>query len=145
MKNILAIFCLLGGLYACQSAAESESGNQLQVPEELPQSFADFYDRFLTDSIYQMEHILFPLQGLPDKADSATIAGNSFRWQLEDWKLHGPISANSDFSVTFRPLSETIIQENIRHESGVYAMERRYAEFDDGWYLIYYAGLNSVE
>lgn len=145
MKNMLAVLCLLGGLYACQSTAESESGGQLQVPEELPQSFADFYDRFLTDSIYQMAHILFPLQGLPDKADSATITGNSFRWQIEDWKLHRPIPANSDFSVTFRPLSETIIQENIRHESGVYAMERRYAEFDDGWYLIYYAGLNSVE
>lgn len=144
MKHIFVILCLMLGLIACQSTPETESDNNLQVPAELPESFADFYQRFLSDSLYQMEHILFPLQGIPDKADSATIVGNSFRWQMEDWKLHRPIPAGSDFSVTFRPLSETIIQENIRHESGVYAMERRYAEFDDGWYLIYYAGLNSV-
>jgi hypothetical protein len=145
MKKIYFMLFLLAGLAACQSTSEPESGTDMQVPDELPESFAEFYERFLTDSLYQMEHILFPLQGLPDKADSTTIAGTDFRWQLEDWKLHRPIPANSDFAVSFRPLSETIIQENIRHESGVYAMERRYAEFDDGWYLIYYAGLNSVE
>jgi hypothetical protein len=144
MKNIIAILFLLFGLLGCQSAPETEDG-KIPMPEDLPESFTSFYERFLTDSLFQMEHILFPLQGLPDKADSATITGNSFRWEMEDWKIHRPIPAGSDFTIRFRPLSETIIQENIQHESGAYAMERRFAEFDDGWYLIYYAGLNSVE
>lgn len=145
MKNIIAILFLLAGLFGCQSSPEADEGGKLQVPEELPESFANFYERFLTDSLYQMEHILFPLQGLPDKADSATISSNTFRWEMDDWKIHRPIKAGNDFTISFRPLSETMIVESIRHESGVYAMERRFAEFDDGWYLIYYAGLNSVE
>ena len=32
----------------------------------LPEDFVAFYERFLQDSLYQMEHINFPLEGIPD-------------------------------------------------------------------------------
>ena len=105
----------------------------------------DFYQRFLTDSLFQMEHILFPLQGLPDRADSSHLGTEGFRWQMDDWVLHQPIDPASGFSVNLRPMTEAYVQEDIRHESGLYGMERRYAYMDDGWYLIYYAGLNSLQ
>lgn len=144
MKRILLWIALLATLSGCQSDRSTAEGG-ISVPRELPEGFSEFYQRFLTDSLFQLERVLFPLQGLPDKADSATLAGNNFRWQMEDWTLHRPIRAGSDFSITFSAPTETTVQEKIRHASGRYAMERRYARFDDGWYLIYYAGLNAVE
>lgn len=145
MRYGIFFILVIWGLSACRSDTGGEAtGSAISLPEELPESFAEFYQRFLTDSLYQMEHILFPLQGLPDKADSLTLAANNFRWQMEGWNMHRPISGN-DFTINFRMLTENTIQENIRHTSGNYAMERRYSNFDDGWYLIYYAGLNAVD
>jgi hypothetical protein len=35
--------------------------------------------------------------------------------------------------------------ERIVHQSGEYGMMRRFARLGGQWYLIYYAGLNSIE
>lgn len=130
-------------LFSCRPKA-AEQDIMADLSAELPGEFAEFYERFMTDSLYQMEHILFPLQGIPDRADSATLAGNSYRWQMDSWLMHHPIEGSSGFSIDLRPVTDTYILEKILHESGQYAMERRWAFMDDGWYLIYYAGLNPV-
>jgi len=31
----------------------------------LPDDFKKFYEKFHTDSSYQMKHIIFPLEGIP--------------------------------------------------------------------------------
>ena len=54
----------------------------------VPDDFVVFYDKFLSDSAYQMEHIRFPLEGLPSNADSSTVVERSFRWLAEDWEVH---------------------------------------------------------
>lgn len=143
MKYAFVIMMCIG-VGACQSTP-SAGEESVSLPDHLPEGFTDFYQRFLTDSLYQMEHILFPLQGLPDKADSTTLTSNTFRWEMKDWVLHRPIPPSSDFSVDLQLITETMVRERIRHASGQYAMERRYAYLDDGWYLIYYAGLNAIE
>lgn len=142
MKTYVLFALLVLLTTACKR--EAAVGDQVNAPADLPEGFLDFYQRFLTDSLYQMEHILFPLQGLPDKADSTALTGSSFRWQMENWVMHRPIDGESGFSVNLRPVTDSYVQENIRHESGLYGMERRFAYMDDGWYLIYYAGLNAL-
>lgn len=130
-------------MVACNS--EAPANEQVAASADMPEGFLDFYQSFLTDSLYQMDHILFPLQGLPDKADSSALVEGAFRWQMEDWIMHRPIDEASGFSVNLRAVTDTYVQENIRHESGLYGMERRFAYMDDGWYLIYYAGLNALD
>ncbi|HMQ60476.1 MAG TPA: hypothetical protein PKE06_07400 [Flavilitoribacter sp.] len=115
------------------------------LPVNLPEDFTTFYQRFLKDSLYQMEHIVFPLEGIPDHADSLTIAGREFRWQKEDWLMHKPVDpAHSDFDIYFEIFGDDIVTENMIHRSGQYAIMRRYAKQDGEWNLIYYAGLNSI-
>lgn len=142
MKKYSILVLAIALLAACKD--EKPMHDQVNAPTDLPKDFLDFYQRFLTDSLYQMEHILFPLQGLPDKADSSLLAKSDFRWQEQDWIMHRPIDQESGFSVNLRPVTDTYVQEDIRHESGLYGMERRFAYMDDGWYLIYYAGLNAL-
>jgi len=142
MKNNILYLLLLTGLLACKPNTAPKE--EVALPTSMPEGFSDFYQRFLTDSLYQMEHILFPLQGLPDRADSSTLASKKYQWQQESWRMHHPIESASGFSINIKPVTDTYVLEDIRHESGRYGMERRYAYMDDGWYLIYYAGLNPL-
>ncbi len=145
MKYMLVLLLGVSLLWSCgQKAAESEAA---EIAAELPDGkyggFPEFYERFMTDSIFQMEHITFPLQGLPSDAKSNDFANNEFRWQKEDWVMHQAFDPEkSGFKVEFIPISPSVIQERITHHTGQYGMMRRFAKLGDEWFLIYYAGLN---
>jgi len=130
---------------------EPASGNVEQVQdytetnEEMPTGFLAFYQRFHDDSLYQLEHIIFPLQGIPAEADSATIVDGRFRWQKEDWIMHHPIEdSRTQFSRNFKKINDEIVIENITVGGGQYGMQRRFSKSGEDWYLIYYAGMNRL-
>lgn len=104
-----------------------------------------FYNRFHQDSAFQMDHILFPLEGLPSYADSSMLQAREFRWTRDNWKLQRGFDVTSGFEREFTPVTERIIVERMVHESGDFAMERRWAFLKEDWYLIYYAGINRVQ
>ena len=61
---VLILFSITLTLLSCkQKEAASEA-----LGDTLPEDFVTFYERFLQDSLYQMEHINFPLEGIPDNA-----------------------------------------------------------------------------
>jgi len=111
----------------------------------LPGDFVAFYERFLQDSIYQIEHINFPLEGIPDNVSNHPNYNQDFRWEQSDWVIHRPIQGDSTgFSSRFAQLGPIIIEE-LLHESGQYGMLRRFSNNDNEWRLIYYAGLNPLK
>ncbi len=113
--------------------------------ESLPPDFLAFYQRFHEDSLYQLEHILFPLQGIPSNADSAAFAGNNFRWQRENWVMHHPFeNAQGSFSRSLKKITDEMVIENITVGGGQYGMQRRFSKFGDDWMLIYYVGMNKL-
>lgn len=135
------IFCLASLLtvFGCtQDQQKSETTSEVS-------DFSTFYVQFHQDSVFQTEHILFPLQGIPSNADSAQLLDKTFRWERENWEMHRAIPPNSDFSSKLLPVDEALIIEQILHQSGDYAIERRFAKINDKWWLIYYAGLNRVK
>ncbi len=139
----IATLMLTLAIAACNNNSE-ESALAQQLPNEY-QDFAEFYKRFHTDSAYQMEHIVFPLEGLPREADSLTIANNNFRWQRENWKIQRGFNLqSSSYEQELIPVSEGLIVEKIVHKAGGLAMQRRFARLGDEWYLIYYADLNRM-
>ena len=116
-----------------------------ETDEGMPPGFLAFYQRFHNDSLYQLEHVIFPLQGIPSDADSSTIVDDNFRWQKEDWIMHHPIEdAGTEFSRSFKKISDELVIENIRVAGGQYGMQRRFSKSGDDWYLIYYAGVNRL-
>ncbi len=143
MKYLILLILSGSFLWSCgqESSGPPDAGATRQV--ELPDDFKAFYQKFHSDSIYQMEHIVFPLEGLPDKADSTTLASGNFKWNREDWRMQRAVDFDlSDYTRKIVPVNEVMVVEYIVHKNGQFGMERRFAKFGDEWNLIYYAGLN---
>ena len=137
------ILILLGLILgACQP--KDKSGGSSEISEKFA-DFEAFYERFHTDSLYQVEHIIFPLEGLPADADSITLATGNYRWEKDSWIMHRRFDQGSnDFEIQLTPVMDDVIIEKIIHKSGAYGMIRRFARMGGEWYLIYYAGLNRL-
>lgn len=113
---------------------------EMKSSADTPEDFQDFYITFHTDSAYQMAHILFPLDGAPaaDEQD-----GHDFKWEKEDWKLHNLDHFDPDkFSVRRDIADSTLITEYIQDEKTGFGIKRRFAKFDNEWFLIYYSAMN---
>lgn len=142
MKRYL-LFSL--GMLGCLLIGTACKNKTAGAPAGVSSDFIAFYDRFLSDSLFQIEHIQFPLEGIPDNADSADVADGNFRWERETWKMHRKFDPKqTGFKVNLEAFGSDVITEQILHESGRYAMLRRYAKMDGDWRLIYYAGLNPL-
>lgn len=145
MKNSIFIVLAAALIISLSNFTCGTPQQKQQISDAPFVEFMQFYRQFLEDSTFQMERVLFPLEGVPPRVDSTTLASGKFRWQKEDWELHRPFNfEGSDFEQQFIPFDEDLIIETIVHKSGAYASERRFAKIEGKWYLIYYAGLNQV-
>ncbi|MCB0568637.1 MAG: hypothetical protein KDC66_02690 [Phaeodactylibacter sp.] len=144
MKRSLFLAFSMIALLGCKRGAPESSASGAEASASW-QAFTDFYERFHQDSAYQMAHITFPLEGLPQGADSVTIASGTFRWTPENWAIqHGFNLQSSDYEHQLRPVGDDAVIEKFVHRTGDLAIVRRFARLGDEWYLIYYAGLNNV-
>ena len=107
----------------------------------------DFYMKFHQDSLYQMEHIQFPLRGMPSMAlEMSQEAINDFRWTPSDWKIHKPFMGDEEeYLKEFRVINDNLISEFIVEKQMGYGMERRFSKLGNRWYLIYYMDMNKME
>ena len=113
---------------------------------ELPEGFAEFYQRFHSDSLFQISHIVFPLEGLPDNADSTALANSDFRWTLDSWHMQHQVDFTmSEFKREIVPLTKSLVVERIYDPQKGLGMLRKFALVSGGeWNLIYYAGVNRL-
>lgn len=132
------IFLMLVLILFSLSACEKE--------DKLMKEFQVFYDTFHQDTAFQMEHIVFPLEGIPAGADSLIANKGKFFWEKKDWVYHKPYDFEfGEFSHQFIQYSDDLIAERIEHNTGSYGMLRRFAKYDGEWYLIYYAASNRLK
>ncbi len=115
--------------------------------DTLPSDFVAFFNRFHEDSAYQMEHIVFPLQGLPPSTgDGDTITNTRYYWQKADWKKHNPFTdPGRIFDHWYEVNNDRIIEHWIQKKGTNMYMWRRFAKLEDGWYLIYYQGMRPMK
>lgn len=119
--------------------------DDIVLGQELPEDFKAFFERFHEDSVFQMEHITFPLEGFPSGL-AAEDYDPQFRWQPDDWVMHGPFKDEQDeYQRKFEVITPTMVIEYILAKEASFGMERRFARMGDEWYLIYYSGLNKVK
>jgi hypothetical protein len=111
--------------------------------DTLPADFVAFYDKFHTDSQYQMDHIIFPLEGLPNSGVGAdTTITERYFWQRADWKIHNHFTDPSgQFEHWFVVKDPRIIEHWIAMKGTNLMMQRRFAKLDEEWFLIYYIGM----
>ncbi len=124
------------GILSCKNKGKSTSDEDVALHDS--KEFKVFYDRFSTDSLYQMQHIIFPLEGIRSPKDSLDVIDPDFKWQEETWVIHGPFDdLNGQFTREFLSMKGIVI-ERILDNSGTFSMERRFGHLSSGWHLIYY-------
>jgi len=124
-------------LQACKNK-EKPNDDEPKVPTYDTPEFKDFYEKFSSDSIFQLDHTVFPLEGMKRLEDSLDEPNTDFRWQKENWVLHKPYDdMDGTFSREMLDLNGLVI-ERISDPSGKYSMERRFGKLSSGWHLIYY-------
>ena len=132
MKYLPFISFLLFLSWNCKPSPEKTLENPL------PEDFLVFFDRFHTDSLYQMQHITFPLEGERKASGSQIDIMLPYTWEQEEWVMHKPFQ---DFGGTFDRSYEAlgpVIIEKIQDRNGFFRMERRFARISHEWHLIYY-------
>ena len=129
---------LITGWSACQSKKEGNvSADKKTAAYETP-SFLEFYERFGKDSVFQMNHITFPLEGMKSVKNEETIIDPDFRWSQDEWVLHKSFDdMDGTFIKEFYDINGIVI-EIISDPSGKFSMERRFGKLSHGWHLIYY-------
>jgi len=134
MKTTFILVFSLFFFYSCHK----DTANEVKTID----NFDTFYEKFHTDSAYQMDHIQFPLAG----SSSAKFSQErDFKWYKEDWNIHQAFPENTGFRSTFTKVSDDFIIETILLNEGAYGMERRFSKFgSDGWFLIYYSDLSLI-
>jgi len=119
---------------------EVTAEDEVSYENTLPDDFYPFYDRFHTDSLFQLERIIFPLKGIAKSSDSTRIAEETL-WQKESWVQHKPFNSHEGtFERVFTNIGG-IISEQISANDGLFTLEKRYAKLSDEWHLIYYQEL----
>lgn len=142
--KIFALFVIMFiSFWSCkekmeQAANEETPENIVEEKEALPDDFMAFYDQFGADSVFQMEHIVFPLDGEKALSESGVAGIHLTKWQKEDWKMQRTFN---DMDGTFQRefiSFHGIVSEAIQDKSGEFSMLRRFSKIGDQWMLIFY-------
>lgn len=120
---------------ACKTVTDSKPNIKEETGNFLSLEFQEFYKKFHSDSLYQIDHIVFPLEGATYDEDNNPV---STLWTVDNWVLHKEFD---DMGGTFtRSYAEFggIISEKIIDDRNISNMERRFSKIQNEWHLIYY-------
>lgn len=113
--------------------------------EGLPKDFVAFYEQFHKDSVYQMAHITFPLDGYPTQADSSIFDKGGYRWQKENWKMHKLNFFNDTlYTRQFQAPIEGVVIEVVKQNNTPFGIYRRFFKRGNEWFLIFYSDMNTI-
>ncbi len=116
-----------------------EKVEAFNTAKDLPKDFVEFYDKFHEDSVFQIEHITFPLEGATRMPNSDIDSMIPYKWRKENWKIHKKFENFDDiFTRSFYLLGDDAVIENIIGVDSLFQMQRRFSKLHSGWHLIYY-------
>lgn len=98
------------------------------------EDFYEFYDRFLSDSTFQMERVQFPLQGLKFGESEDT----TYTWTRENWvMLQEPQLEGTDFERNLQVKGDTLATDEIMMENSGFYFKMVYEPVRRKWHLVY--------
>lgn len=101
--------------------------------------FDNFYDKFHTDTAFQISHITFPLEGFDVNSDNTFLKEeeDSFYWQKKDWVYMHHITNKNEFKIEIKR-KEKSIEEKISLPNSGYFIIRIFSFINEKWYLTFY-------
>lgn len=111
---------------ACRPTQSTQSATAAEA-------FAPFYDRFLTDSVFQMTRVRFPL---PGQKFTEAVADSAYRWQRADWRmLREPQLDSTQFSRNLT-VSDTLVTDEIAGVNSGFYFRMDYRPVNKQWHLV---------
>lgn len=98
------------------------------------QSFKTFYERFIQDSLFQIERVRFPLKGQYESFDGERKWSKN-KWSFMNWDFRENMYDGDD--------STSIIQDSCKFFYGAYcrecgfSFEMEFQKLNDKWFLTY--------
>lgn len=151
MRYLLFFVALGAVLIGCKPqnskpsiASSPETVTQSVDASQLPADFMPFYDKFHADSLFQIAHIAWPLQGESTEPIDSTHNKRILKeWDLSKWRMHHSVDYTSgDFKRSFEMMGDALVIERIQYAAANYGLERRFVRNDQGaWELIFYSDM----
>lgn len=143
-----SFFLVLALCWACQNQP-SNTANVPAQPEQtaagdaaIPADFNAFYEQFHRDSLYQMAHIVWPLQGDERIEVDSMYQIKPKYWEAATWRMHRSNFDAKDYRVERQAIGDVMVVERILTKLGNYGIERRFAKQPDGeWNMIFYSDI----
>ena len=123
MKNIKYLFFLISILLiGCKN-----------TPKQLD-DFAEFRQKFYSDTLFQVNHIIFPLRG--NDFDKMEFGDTVYIWQgKEDWRFIGDLNKHNDV-ITDVTRNDSIVTELSHLDYGAWLLLVRFKKINNDWFLI---------
>ena len=131
--KLVLLFILIVQIIACADTHPTIDKNGRE-------NFLSFYEKFGTDSLFQMRRIEFPMIGSnPNGSDER------FFWTEENWVLQRKIDESNE-DIQIQPILDMgdlvrvrlVIQQK-------FMVENLYSLINDKWFLTEYSGLHDIE
>ena len=131
--KLVLLFILIVQIIACVDTHPTIDKNGRE-------NFLSFYEKFGTDSLFQMRRIEFPMIGSnPNGSDER------FFWTEENWILQRKIDESNE-DIQIQPILDMgdlvrvrlVIQQK-------FMVENLYSLINDKWFLTEYSGLHDIE
>lgn len=123
------LFALLM-LSVIASSCRSSRSTQATAQED----FAPFYDRFLTDSTFQVSRVRFPLSG---QKFTAEVADSAYRWRRADWQMLREPRLDSTSFTRKLIVSDTLVTDEIAGKNSGFYFRMDYRPMNKQWHLVY--------
>lgn len=108
----------------------------------LSEDFEVFFEKFHQDSLFQIDHIQFPLDGERKASGSNIDLMVPVKWYKEDWIMHKAFNAHGGtFKRNFYKIGPVVV-EKISDGNQYFSMERRFTKMQGEWQLIFYGVSN---
>ncbi|MFN0036648.1 MAG: DUF4348 domain-containing protein [Saprospiraceae bacterium] len=139
MRTFLLLFSLISLFSNCKN--KPQTLQQAKAEGDLPKDFHEFYQKFHTDSSYQMAHIEWPLKGETGVSEDSMAKLQLTEWNPETWHLmHLPDTSMSTLKRGFEMVGEVLVIERMSYPMVGFGYERQFYKEEDGqWRLIFYA------
>lgn len=119
--------------FATEGFGQGKPTGMAKIKGSPSEEFSVFYERFHSDSAFQMSRIIFPLQGLRLKGM------NELPWTADNWELMRTRIYQVD-STRFKTkvkLKKKYFQQTLWIEGTNFSSKRRFELLGNRWFLVY--------
>ncbi|MCH2044962.1 MAG: DUF4348 domain-containing protein [Saprospiraceae bacterium] len=141
--SFFSVLCLVFLLMSCGGGNSSSAAKDETVKE----SFPKFHNKFMSDSVFQMQRIYFPLS--VDTAFAYRPGKMASLMEEKDWTIMYAIDEKlieeGRVKVQFEKLSEDFIREHIIISNMMYMrLDFKFEPYRKQWELIYYMDTQEI-